>query len=62
MSHLKTGMEALSLIRKDKAQKRVTELLQLCVNDMYSPSGKISISTARKLVKACADGVVKFPK
>lgn len=37
------------------------ELLQLCVNDMYKPSGKISKPTARKLLSACQKGMVNFP-
>ena len=37
------------------------KLLQLCVNDMYSPSGKIKKPTARKLMAACQKGIVNFP-
>ena len=37
------------------------KLLQLCVNDMYSPSGKIKKPTARKLMAACQKGAVNFP-
>lgn len=37
------------------------KLLQLCVNDMYSTSGKIKKPTARKLLAACQKGIVDFP-
>ena len=39
----------------------LTELLQLCVNDMYKPSGKISKKTAMKLMAACQKKIVEFP-
>jgi len=38
------------------------ELLQLCVNDMYSPTGRIKKSTGRKLMAACQQGIVDFPQ
>lgn len=37
-------------------------LLQLCVDDMYSPSGKIKKKTAIKLMAACQKGIVDFPQ
>ena len=42
-------------------KEELTSLLQLCVNDMYSPSGKIKKKTARKLMAACEKGLVNYP-
>jgi len=42
--------------------EELTSLLQLCVNDMYKPSGKISKTTARKLLSACQRKLVRFPE
>jgi hypothetical protein len=46
-------------------QQEIAELkslLQLCVNDMYKPSGKISKATGRKLMTACQNKLVEFPQ
>ena len=44
------------------AKDELTSLLQMCVNDMYSPSGKIKKKTARKLMAACEKGLVNYPE
>lgn len=49
------------LISNRERIKELTELLQLCVNDMYKPSGKISKKTAMKLMSACQKKLVDFP-
>ncbi len=43
-------------------KSELTSLLQMCVNDMYTPSGKIKKKTARKLTAACQKGLVNYPE
>ena len=48
---------------KEFAEKdELISLLQMCVNDMYSPSGKIKKKTAKKLMAACEKGLVNYPE
>ncbi len=55
-------IEAQPIPRKEFDTKtELTSLLQMCVNDMYSPSGKIKKGTARKLMAACQKGLVNYP-
>lgn len=53
---LRNIIESVSI---EKAELKA--LLQLCVDDMYSPSGKINKKTAIKLMVACQEGIVDFP-
>lgn len=49
----------------DANQERIdelTELLQLCVDGMYSQSGRVTKKTAIKLMAACQKKLVEFPK
>lgn len=54
---LRNMIESVSIEKAD-----LKALLQLCVDDMYSPSGKIKKKTVRKLMAACQKGIVDFPQ
>ena len=56
-------IEITSLAKESRLRiEELTNLLQLCVNDMYKPSGKISKPTASKLLSACQRELVEFPQ
>lgn len=50
------------ILASERKVEELTNLLQLCVNDMYKSSGKISKPTARKLLSACQRESVEFPQ
>lgn len=54
--------ETISSLNKfSKENEKLKFLLQLCVNDMYSSTGKIKKHTAIKLMEAIRVDLVKAP-
>ncbi len=37
-------------------------LLQLCVHDLYSPTGKLKKKTGLKLMAMCQKGILNYPE